>query len=168
MKFWRKDAGVFDAIICYKLLCITQHFRDEKRFLYRQRRCFIAYTTTGILTTKKCFKRNCSQVYKVLNGIKSINNTAWNLPLFEFFAELHFFVYGQNSRFSPCSGKYVSPKSSHISTQGIFIYNICRRYYIDICLQFLTLYISHSVNKKHYTLNEFERCYLGNPSWIWL
>ena len=167
MKFWRKDAGVFDAIICYhKLLCIAQHFRHEKRFLYRQRRCFIACATTGILTTKKCFKRNCSQVYKVLNGIKSINNTAWNLSLFEFFADLHFFVYGQNSRFSPYSGKYVSPKSSHISTQGIFIYNICRRYYIDIRLQFLTLHISHSVNKKHYTVNEFERCYLGNPSWI--
>ena len=99
-----------------------------------------------MLATDKCFIIKRLQDYKVFVGTKLINNTTWNMSLFGLFSDKHFPVYGQNLRFSPYTGKYESAKNSYVYTR-FYIYNIISRCYINVRLQFLDLYISHSTNK---------------------
>ena len=68
------------------------------------------------------------------------------MSLFGLFSDKHFSVYGQNLQFSRYTGIYVSATSSYVYTR-FYIYNISSRYYINVRLQFLDLYISHSTNK---------------------
>ena len=68
------------------------------------------------------------------------------MSLFGLFSDKHFPVYGQNLPFFPYYWEI------RISDKLVcLIYNISNRYYINVRLQFLDLYISHSTNKKPIT-----------------
>ena len=82
------------------------------------------------------------------------------MSLFGLFSDKHFPVYGQNLRFSPYTGKYVSAKSSYVFTK-FYIYNIISRYYINVRLQFLDLDISHSTKKTPSRAKRIRKMFFG-------
>ena len=129
-------------------------------FMHLSVRYGTCWRTMYMLATDKCFKIKRLQDYKIFNGTKLINNTTWNMSLFRLFSDKHFPVYGQNLQFSPYTGKYVSATSSYVYTR-FYIYNISSEYYINVRLQCLDLYISHSTNKNPLRTKRIPKKFFG-------